>query len=518
MPQANLPVVKVMVLEDRAQVERRGQVKLSAGRNVLRVEGVSTLVVDRSLRASVAGAKVVEARVLRTFKPVPAGGLPADASELRRRIHELEQKLAEQVSDASRRSAELEVVRAARADLLRAIGELSAVGSATPDAWAKQLQQLRAAEAAAEEALGEVMAAQQRTQVELNEARAARELAETRPEALEAAMELTVEAQAPGDAADVRVSYLVPCAAWRPRYRATLRRAAGEGAQVEMECEASVWQRTGEAWPEVELQLSTARPTLGVAPPELQDDFLSARPKSAEEKRTVEVTVREEVIQAVGEGAAAAASEMPGIDDAGEVQVLSAPRKVTIPSDGQPHRVPLSSFRAQAQTQLVCAPEQSPLVSLVATFRNDPKTVLLAGPVDLLRESGYVGRSQIRFAARGDQVKLSFGSEDHLRVAREETRRDEESRLTGRRTIQRTVQLFISNAGAEPVKLALEERIPVSEVKEVEVSLRSKDTRPAPAEVTRDGIVRFTLDLPAREHREVTLGYDVSAAAKVAGI
>jgi len=36
--------------------------------------------------------------------------------------------------------------------------------------------------------------------------------------------------------------------------------------------------------------------------------------------------------------------------------------------------------------------------------------------------------------------------------------------------------------------------------------------------VTKDGIVRFVIDLPAREHREVTLAYDVSASAKVAGI
>src|SRR5688572_18581348 len=100
MTKADLPVVKVMVLEDRAQVERRGAVQLSAGRNVLRLEGVSTLVVDRSLRAQVAGARVVEARVLRTFKAVPPGGLPADASDLRKRIRDLEQKLAEQVSDA----------------------------------------------------------------------------------------------------------------------------------------------------------------------------------------------------------------------------------------------------------------------------------------------------------------------------------------------------------------------------------------------------------------------------------
>src|SRR6185295_10771638 len=274
MATANLPIAKVMVLEDRAQVERQGPVELAAGRNVLRVEGVSTLVVDRSLRAQVAGAKVVEARVLRTFKAVPPGGLPADASKLRAKAKDLEKALAEQISDASRRAAELEVVRAARADLLRAAGELSATGSAAPEAWSKQLQQLRAAEAAAEGAVGDLQAAQLRTQRELAEARAALNVSEQPPEALEAALELTVEAAAPATAAAARVTYLVPCAAWRPRYRATLRQAAGEGAQVELETEASVWQRTGEAWAEVALSLSTARPALGTAPPELMDDFL----------------------------------------------------------------------------------------------------------------------------------------------------------------------------------------------------------------------------------------------------
>src|SRR5690349_3199430 len=143
MDSLTLPISKVMVLEDRAQVERRGAAALPAGRSTLRVEAVSTVIVDRSLKASLAGAKVVEARVVRTFRPVPAGGLPADASELRRRIRELERAIALRTVSISGPAARLEVVRAARADLLRAIGQRTAAGDATPDAWTQELKRLR---------------------------------------------------------------------------------------------------------------------------------------------------------------------------------------------------------------------------------------------------------------------------------------------------------------------------------------------------------------------------------------
>lgn len=516
MATVEIPIVRVTVLEDRAQLERRGRCALTAGRQTLRVEGISAMAVDRSLKARAEGVKVVDVRVARTFKPRPPGGIPADASELRRRVQELERRGFELEGDLARLAARLEVTRGARGDVLRSISELSVVGPADPDGWRRQLEALRDDEARTEDAQRSAAVERSRVHKKLGEARAALAAAESPDEELLTAIELTVEAAA-AVTPEIRIVYLVPCAAWRPRYRATL--ATGEKEpRVSLETEASVWQRTGEAWTEVELALSTARPTLGVSPPTLVDDVLRARSKSEAEKRSVDVSVREEVIQTVTQAGPVPTSELPGIDDAGEVQVLVAPRKVTVPSDGQAHRVPLGAFESKATARLSCAPEQSPLVSLVARFENRGSHVLLAGPVDLVRESGFVGRSQIKFAAVGEAIRLSFGSEDHLRVTRQELQRREESRLTGRRTTEKTVKLFVSNAGTERVRLEVEERIPVSEVKEVEVALRPKDTSPQPVEVTRDGIVRFELDLAPREHAELKLGYDVSAAAKVVGL
>ena len=60
------------------------------------------------------------------------------------------------------------------------------------------------------------------------------------------------------DRGDYRISldYMVPCALWRPIHRATL-----DGGSLLFECEAAVWQATGEDWREVALSFSTARPT-----------------------------------------------------------------------------------------------------------------------------------------------------------------------------------------------------------------------------------------------------------------
>jgi hypothetical protein len=83
---------------------------------------------------------------------------------------------------------------------------------------------------------------------------------------------------------------------WRPAYRATLK-----GDAVLLEAEAVVWQRTGETWNDVQLQFSTARPTLGTTPPRLAGDVLRTRPRQAIEKKSVDVAIREEVVQSAGD-------------------------------------------------------------------------------------------------------------------------------------------------------------------------------------------------------------------------
>ncbi len=507
-----LPVTKVTCMEDRAQVERKGALELKPGVQVLKVYDVAAVAVERSLKLELSGARLIDAKLVRRWREQPKGGLAADASELKKKVHGLERELEACVDDLARFAVRRDLIEKARAEVYREIQESVGAGKADAAAWGPKLTSLSTQMAELEDGRRTRALNQVWLRHRLTEATQALAASEQKTSALKCALELTVDA--PGGKAQLRASYLVPCAVWRPAYRATL-----QGESVKLEAEAIVWQRTGEDWSGIELWCSTARPTLGTKPPALTSDRLSLRPKRAEEKKVVDVAVREEVIQTVGEGGAAASPQMPGLDDGGEARLLKAPALATVPSDGQAHRVPLSAFDAKARLERLCTPELTPLVSLVARFPNAGASVLLAGPVDLLRASGFVGRTQLKFAGQNETIALSFGSEDGLRVVRSVDEKRDEARLTGRRTTTKTVKLFVSNASGEPAKVVLEERVPVSEVKEVEVQVLTKDCTPGwPSAPTKDGLARVELDLAANSQQEAKFVWELQAASKVAGL
>jgi uncharacterized protein (TIGR02231 family) len=513
-----LPVVKVTVLEDRALVERRGEVPLTAGAQRLVIGGLSPLAVDRSLQAKLSGGTVSQARLRRVTRQPQPEALKERRTELDRRIAELEQEVLRASSDVDRLTQRHALLTSAHADVYRAISEGAGAGRARPDTWREQLDTVRRELDTAGDALRRAKAEHQRVHQQWEEARRAHAHAGQAGEpALDVHAELEVGHPA-GGAATLSLTYLVPCAAWRPAYRATLARTEA-GESVTLECEAVVWQRTEEEWKDVELAFSTARPTLGAAPPRLVEDRLWLRDKTEREKQVVEVAIREEVIQTTGEGGAVKKEDgLPGMDDGGEPLTLAAQPRATVPSDGESHRVPLFRFTAPAASELLACPELSPLVHRTARFDNTGPAVLLAGPVDLVRSSGYVGRAQLRFTGRGERLKLGFGSEDSLRVARRVEEEVETSRLTGRRVRTQRVKLYLSNMGARPEAVALEERMPVSEVESVEVLLLKDSTKPAPARVSEDGIIRFELTAASRSQQELFLTYSVTSAAKVAGL
>ncbi|MFE9674311.1 DUF4139 domain-containing protein [Streptomyces sp. NPDC006259] len=511
-----LPVTAVTCLEDRAHLERAAVLDLRPGVQRLRLGPVSALAVDRTLHAELTAdhpATVLDARIVREWTPRGPSPSPDDDSDLRRRVHALE---AEQLAVEQRRDrlrSRLDVLGRLAADLLREIGEGAGSGESEGPRWARELDRVDAERDTHGERLRAAEARLAGLATELAETRRASELAEREPAELVAHIELTVEAAVAGPVG-LRLSHLAPCALWRPAYRAVL-----DGDSLRLETDAMVWQRTGEDWTDVRLTLSTARSALATEPPRLREDRLTLKDRTAAERRTVDVELREEEIGDLGP---APVLGLPGVADGGETRVLGAPAPVSVPADGRAHRVPLSSFSTPVRSEYACAPELSPLVTQVVRFDNRSGHVLLAGPVDLVRGSGFTGRGTLDFTAPGAPVELAFGSRDDYRVVRHAEESHASPGLTQRTVTTHTVRLHLSRFSAPAEQagqtVAVRERIPVSEVSAVEVRLREEACAPAPDSVDAEGIAHWNVVLPPGGRRTVTLVYEVSASAKVAGL
>ncbi|MEO7094747.1 MAG: DUF4139 domain-containing protein, partial [Polyangiales bacterium] len=433
------PIVAVTVLEDRASITRRATAHLAAGQHRLVIEGIAPALADKTLTAVATGARVLDVRCERFLAPwreAGAQGTTPLATLLAER-QALEDTRDRWQATAAAATAECEslrlVVEAAHRDLAIAASR----GTPVPGA-AAQLAGLDAAEHDARGREVDAELASEATTAALTRLEARIRTAEAQAGDDAARLVIDVVAEAASDVT-LTIGYVVPGAAWRPYHRAVLARAAG---RVDWTVTACVWQATGEDWTDVELTCSLERPSLGAAPPDLFDDEVRARRRP----ESVVVEMREQAQQTTGLGGG---TQVPGIDDGGLGITLTAAR-TSIKADGLPHRIPVGGFTAPVQLSLVAIPLKSPWVHIRARLVNTGPTPLLAGPVDLIMASGYVGRAEVGFVAPGEKFHLGFGPESEVRVHRTETReRDEAGLLGGWNTQTVRVAVRLSNLGTE---------------------------------------------------------------------
>ncbi|HRI51148.1 MAG TPA: DUF4139 domain-containing protein, partial [Pseudomonadota bacterium] len=137
---------------------------------------------------------------------------------------------------------------------------------------------------------------------------------------------------------------------------------------------------------------------------------------------------------------------------------------------------------------------------------------LLAGPIAVVRNGELCGRCRLPYVGRGEPFEVGFGTDDGVRVRRQLHESREVTPVVGTQKVTRTVKLFVSNLSSTPRQLSLTERIPVSELREVEVTLLSSTGLHFDP---KDGFAKFPLELPARATRELQLVYRIEAPARV---
>lgn len=496
------PIRRVTLLEDRAYIYRQGNLDLPAGRSHWRLQDVSALLVDKTLGARLEGsARVVQVTVERILAPLPAPDPAPDpqiaAQIQRRRLHLQEQALLQE--------REYHSVLNFYDELTQQICKQVGWGVDETAAWEEELGELsRWKERLVEERHTRLL------ELEALDQEGFRPLAAA-PEAVESLTEIVVEVDSPSaQSLPLSLEYSLPCACWRPSHQAVL-----QAGRLEFISEATCWQNTGEDWNEVDLVFSTQRFTLGNEPPTPVADTLRTKKKSAE----VVVSERDLDIQELPKGGPAPterASEVPGIDDGGQAIQLRASHKASVPSHGKPVRIALAKFHCEAELENVLMAEVCPEVVQKSRQTNTSPHPLLAGPVDLIRESGLIGRGRLLYVAAAEPFTLGWGPLASLRAVRQTQQGNEEKDdlLGGWVRIKHTVEITISNLSSESHAVKVMERIPVSELKQVEVVFDAKLSSPG-ATPDANGFLCWQVELGARARHHLKLAYSLRRRKEV---
>lgn len=510
-----LPVVKVTLLEDRAQLRREGAVALQAGRNRLALWGLAPVAQDVSLRVEVQGnAKVVDARVRRAMR-VGHAEKPEAAAALEKQLLELAQRYRDAAELRERAAARASVVDEMAHKAMAEVPEDAGWGLGHPKTWEDTFESLSGTSRALLADERAQRAAMERIAEQVSHVVTKRTLIDRPDHRLLCLAEIDLDAAAAGTVT-LGLEYVVPNALWRPFHTAQL----VDGKRLRFTCHAAVWQNTGEDWTDAQLVFSTARSSLGHEPPKLSDDKLQAKKR---EQRVV-VEAREVAVQHAGlgrggggAGPPAGGVLLPGVDDGGDVQNLKAPHPVTVPSDGRPSFVPIFTFDSEAATSLVCMPELDGKAMFKSVQPHAGKHPVLAGPVELLRASGFVGTTRTLYVAPGERFALGFGPDADVRVQRTVDVTEEVDEVDKWRRKTHAVSIFLSNLGAEDKTLEVSERVPVSEIEHVEITLVADKTSGAP-ELNEHGMVTWKMTLPAASRMRLSLTYVVAFAPGVQGM
>ncbi|MDZ7711140.1 MAG: DUF4139 domain-containing protein [Roseovarius sp.] len=496
-------VSAVTVYPDGATVTRAATFSAPAGQHEMILTDLPRGTPLESVRVALDGARLGGVRTREDYVP-PRDAEESDALRLARaEVERLEEALRTGRAQVADIRMEAEAARA-RLRFLDGIGRAEGLAAQEPAALSdlvamigRETLEARRAEAGAERRAGAAERALKDLMEELDRARQALKalVPEAQARAL-LAVGLSAEAATEGR---LSITYTVPQAGWQPLYDLHLARTEG---RVRIERGAFVHQETGENWRDIDLTLSTRRPTQQGAPGELHPWF--PRLGDPDEIRPMPRVRAEGALMEM----AAPEPDMarPEFDGLSVRYVYPAPVSVATGADRV--RLMLPPVEARAEIEARAVPLLDETAFLMARVSNAEGDVILPTPEARFYLDGrYVGQRFLPFAAAGAEMMLSFGPIEGLvleRVVR--TRSEGERGLITRASERREeVEIGIENLTNEDWPVVVLDRVPVSEQDALRINWTA---RPAPDETDvgdKRGILAWRFDLGAGARRAITL-------------
>lgn len=333
---------------------------------------------------------------------------------------------------------------------------------------------------------------------------------------------------------EIALSYSVGNITWRTSYDARLIETNNGKHKVNITCYANITQRTGEDWEDVNISLTTAKPSSAQIP-DIYPAYLEAYKRKPVTKT---LQSNEEQIEdgfydeEMEEAEAPYDEELPEAEASPPGESLEAPDKPSysevsdstinktfhldgihsIFSNGDPHT--LTIFETELPTSLTyeTVPKIVEYVYLKGRIKNSTTYPFLSGKLNIIRKSGYIGSGTMKYVAPNESFDMSFGIDEDIKVRRvcikDELKKDKVG-FNQHRYFGYDIELKSFKDNTEQV--SIKENIPVSELKEVKVKL--KDNTTTGYELNeKEGIIEWKINIDNGKKKHFLLYYEIEAS------
>jgi uncharacterized protein (TIGR02231 family) len=459
-----------------------------------------------------AGRLVIGAVEARPPLPLPPANLP----EIDRRLESLRDQRVALDGDISAASARRKFAERFAESSPAGLGEK---GEARPlSEWRLAFAAVQEEIAAADQAIRAARIRQRDIDREI--ARLEAERNATPPKKLDVRIDLNSDSPAP---VLLRVTYAVRGARWNPVYDARLETGTKDKpASLELIRRAEIVQHTGEDWADVALSVSTVRTARGGSAPELRPLIVRypvmnqlAAPKPA--ASVDQYVARGGLVQESRESSRyddfrlRKAEEQQAALDAGGFQVVfRVPGRIAVPAGQGAKSFRIASTTIAPELMVHAVPALAETAYLQASFKQTDEAPLLPGQVSIYRDGIFVGRSPMALAAKDETVRLGFGADEKVQIARKVLRRLEGTAgLIGSSKIdEREFKTTIRNGHDFPIRVAIEDQLPVSEIDDIQVEMLPVTTVPTARDLRdRRGVLEWAFEAKPGESRDIKLGW-----------
>ncbi|MCA1468251.1 mucoidy inhibitor MuiA family protein [Bradyrhizobium sp. IC3195] len=515
---ANSTIDTVTVYPDGATVTRVISLDLASGDSTLVAKDFPLSLDPSSLRVEgEAGAKLTIGTI--DARP-PKAAPPVNLPELDRRIEALRDQRADLQGAIDSANARRKFAQHFAEASPAGLGEK---GEARPIAeWRAAFAAVAEEIATADSAIRDATRKQRELDRQIAQLEAERSAKP--PSKLEVRIDV---ASAAATKATLRVTYAVRNARWVPLYDARLDTGAKDRKpQLELVRRAEVTQATGEDWSNVTLGVSTVRISRGGSAPELHS-LIAQYPQvpkpmalgTASDLARPAPTVRQRSYEPMSKAAEATelrerADEQQAVAEIGDFQAtFRIPGRVSLGAADGAKSLRIASVNVPADLAVRAAPVLDPTAFLEASFKQTDDTTLLPGKVAIYRDGTFVGRGKITASTKDDIVRLGFGADDKVKIERAVLKRNEGSAgllVTTSKTDERSFKTTIRNGHDFPIRVAIEDQLPVSENEDIVVEMLPSSTQPT-ANNIRDkrGVLEWSFDAKPGEARDINFAWRI---------